>query len=862
MAVSSLSRYKVLQKLGGGGMGVVYKAEDTRLKRTVALKFLPEEIGENPSSKERFLREARAAGALDHPNIAVVHDVGESPDGMFIAMAYYPGESIKKKIERGPLPIEEALELGRQIAEGLAAAHNSEIIHRDIKPANVMVTREGQAKIVDFGLAKLAGEVTLTRAGANVGTVVYMSPEQVRGERVDQRTDLWSLGVLLYEMITGKRPFSGKTEVTAINAILSEAPTPLLKGRPDCPELVEDLVLALLSKDREDRPTTAAVVAQRLSDLQFSFDSTKPLSDLKRFRKKETGWSRLKRGRRLLIAWVVGILAAILLAWAAGITFWNGNGDPPVGAAREETHLAVLPLTYVGDDPGAQAFSDGLVETLTSTLTHLEEFQGTLWVVPASEVRHRGVESVEQAREIFGVNFAITGSLQRSAERIRLSLNLVDAGTLRQVSSEVIDHRASDLPRFQDRVGIKVAEMLEIELDPATLTVLTSTRPPESEAYDLHIQARGYLQRYDKPGNLTHAIDLLERALAIDDQYALAEASLGEAYWRLYESSHDQILVDSAKQACARAVELDPDLAPVHVTLGLVETGTGQYDEALASFNRALELDPRSAEAYRGLAAAQNRLGMIGEAESTLERAITLRPMDWGGYSHLGAFYVRHGRYDEAIEQFQKCIELTPDNYLAYSNLGGVYFYLDRRDEARDMFERSLRAEPNYRAYSNLGTLLFAEGEYAEAARSFEKALELDDSDYRVVANLASAHHFAGERDEAMRTWDQASAMVAAMLEVNPNEPVLLASLAVYRASSGRPDEARPLVEKALELAPKEVGVLKLASEAYESLGERDLALEHLITAVSLGYPLAALDENPTFMHLRNDPRLRTLTDH
>ena len=857
MIGQTISHYKILEKLGEGGMGVVYKAEDTRLHRPVALKFLPPELTRDPEAKERFTQEAQAASALDHPSIAVIHEIDQTQDGSsFICMAYYDGQTLKKRIEAGPLKIEETIDIAHQLAEGLQRAHEGGIVHRDLKPANVIITNRGEVKIVDFGLAKLMSGKRITKSGRTVGTAAYMSPEQARGEPVDHRSDIWSFGVLLYEMLSGQLPFKSDYEQALVYSILNENPQPVASLRSGVPSELEAIVNRCLEKDPPKRYESAVDLLGNLNRVKREKSSRTLVVARPKFATSLRSWRFVNKFVGLIAAVVLALLLLLLLpSGRTTVENWLG-----ISAIPEQKHLAVLPFTNIGGESTNQAFCDGLVETLTSKLTQLEQFHGSLFVVPASEVRTRGTTSPSQARRAFGVTMAVTGSMQRVDDRVRVTINLNDAMSLRQLRSSVIDNQTENLSVLQDGLVRTLAEMLEIELLPESVPVLAAGGTNVPGAYDFYLQARGYLQRYEKMENIETAISLFGRALKEDSSYSLAYAGLGEAYWRKYEDSKDVQWVDHATKYCVRAVELNDELSPVHVTLGLIYRGTGRYEEAVHEFLRALELDPVSAHAYGELAMAYNALGNLEKAEATYKKAIELRPGYWAGYNKLGVFYYHQGRYDEAITQFEQVVELTPDNVRGYTNLGALYFVQESWEDAREMFERSLNIEPNYRAYSNLGTLYFFEGRYADASRMLEKAIQLQDNDYRLRGYLAAVYHWTpGKFEKAQDMFRHAAQMAEEQRKVNPRDPTLLSDLAGYHGMLGKSSEARRLLEEALALAPDDVEIIGGAGKIYEQLGDREQALQWIEKALNLGYSPTELEHSPGMRELRADARFQEI---
>jgi serine/threonine-protein kinase len=854
----TISHYTILEKIGEGGMGVVYRAEDTRLKRTVALKFLSPWTLASRQDRTRLIREAQAAAALDHPSICTVHEIDEDAGLTFISMAHIEGDTLRDTIRAGALGLQDALDIARQLAAGLEEAHAKGVIHRDIKPGNIMITPRRRVKIMDFGLAKLAGAQRVTRNGTTLGTAAYMSPEQAQGKPVDPRTDIWSLGVVLYEMITGRLPFRRDNEQAVLYAICHEMPTPIADARSDVPQPLAAIVKRCLERDPSKRYGSCTDLLADLRRLQRAMDSaTIPLAVVRRSRLRA-----LARPVRWLILPAALLAAVVIVAVVYPPIRWPVIRRSSGEAIPEQRHLAVLPFLNVGADARNQPFCDGLVEILTSKLTQLEELQGSLWVVPASEVRGRGITTSREARREFGVTLAITGSIQRDLDQVLLTLNLVNAKTLRQLRSSVIEEELANVSALQDGIVAAVSEMLEIELKPEKARLLAAGRTDVARAYDLYLQGRGHLQRYEDMENIDRAIALFAGAVAEDAGHALAFAGLGEAYWRKYDLSKDVRWVAEATRYCGHALELTDELAAVFVTLGLIHAGTGHADDAVTDFERALALEPLNPDAHLGLAGAYESQGKLAEAEVTYERALELRPGCWAGHNNLGRFYFKHGRYEEAETQFLQVIALTPDNTRGYSSLGGIYVYLNRREEARQMFARSLEIKPNYFAYANLGTLYFQEERYDEAARMYEQALELEDHrDHRIWGNLAASYDCLGEHEKAQENCRRAAEIAEEQRQVNPLAPGLLCILAGYYQMLGEGPRAETLVEQALNLAPDDVEVLFLAARTYETLGRREKALQWIGKALDQGYPLDKIERARALEELRADPRFQRLRE-
>jgi len=853
MAIQSnqiISHYKILEKLGGGGMGVVYKAEDTKLNRTVALKFLPLELSSDYAAKERFIQEAQAASALDHPNICIIHEIDETEDGqLFICMAYYSGETLKKKIQNGSLSIKNAFEIAIQICRGLSASHELGITHRDIKPANIMITNKNEVKVVDFGLAKLAKQSQYTQTGEAIGTISYMAPEQAKGGIVDNRADIWAIGVLLYEMVSGQLPFRAEYGPAIIYSILNEPPEPITTARRNIPEQFQRVVDKCLKKNPSERYQTATELENELiqisGELGFRTAEMQPV------------YGDKKRHTRLLYP-AVFFLIILLLIFPPSRRLINGwfNLNP----LPDEKHLAILPFNNIGENPANQAFCDGLAEILSSQLTQLEDFKGTLWVVPFSDIRKMGIESVLEVKNEFSANLAVTGSFQRELNNIRLTLNLVDANNLRQIRSAIIEERITNIYAVEDTIIDILTSMLEIELLPERREILTAGSTQIPSASDFYIQGRGYLHRFEKIENIDLAINMFKKALESDPKYALAYAGLGEAYWRKYRANRDMQWTKDAVANCEKAVQLNTRLAPVYVTLGIIHHGTGKYEEALTDLNRALEINPSYSEAIVELAKTYEALGQFEDAKLMHEKSIDLKPSYWAGYNSLGIFYYKQGQYDKAIAEFKKVVEVTPENIRGYNNLGGLYFLLEEWENSKRMFERSIEINPNYQAYSNLGTLNYYGEDYSESAKMYQKALDLSDTDFRVWGYLADSYYWIPElRDSSYHRYEQAAQLAKKQLTVNPKDHEAMIHLAGYYARLDQKSLSDSLINLIIAGNPGDLEILFSIGDIYEQIGKRDLALKWINKALSNGFSLAEIERNPGLKDLRSDVRFQRI---
>jgi serine/threonine-protein kinase len=837
-------------------MGEVYEARDLELGVPVALKclpFPPEASGSaaTGSATARFKSEIQLARKVTHPNVCRIYDLGRhsTPQGreiLFLTMELLSGETLAERLGRdGPMSPGSALPLVQQMADALSAAHQADVIHRDFKSSNVMLVRSGptgtRVVVTDFGLAHSlvrseGGSPSLTATGQFLGTPAYMAPEQLTGGEVQPTTDIYAFGVVLYEMITGARPFPGASLDSVLRRLQEPAPSPRTHIQ-DLHPAWEAVILRCLERNPSDRPQKAEEVVQALTSGAPTWEPRA----VPRLPSRRTALGLLG------LAAVLLLVAAVLLRGR----LWDRTAGVPA-----EKHIAVLPFTNIGEDPENQAFCEGVVETLASKLSQLEQFQKSFWVVPSSEARR--VSNPAEAHRVLGVTLVVTGSIQRLGSDVRLIANLVDAGTRKQLASRSIDAGASELVELQDRVWERVADMLQIELQPEARRTLTAGGTRVPGAFEYYEQGLGYMRRYGLE-NTDRAIDLFEKALEKDPLYALAYAGLGEAYSNKYQLTKDPPLVELARKSGRRAVELNDKLAPVHLTMGQIHYQTGHYPDAIREFRRTLEIDPSAVNAYVWLGRVYDDVGKIQEAEASYKTAINLRPTYWLAYNGLGFFYYRHGQFEKAVPQFRTIISLAPDNSLAYDNLGGVYLQMGRYDEAVSILKRAIELRGSASAYSNLGCVYMFQGRFAEAVPMMEEAVKRRPKHHPFWRNLGDAYRWTpGQDARASEAYRRALELAEAQLAVKPDDAFNLGSAALYRAKLEDRDKALGLIAKALRLAPADTEVVFKSALVYELTGDRQRALRAVAEARKGGYSVEQIEKEPELARLREDARYRT----
>lgn len=856
----TISHYRIEESLGAGGMGVVYRAFDERLNRDVALKVLPPETSSSEAHRKQLRREALALSKLSHRHIAHIYDFDTVDGTAFLVMEYIRGRTLAAKIAAGPLTQHEARTIGLQIASALADASDAGIVHRDLKPSNIMLSaKDGDVKVLDFGLARLFGvsELDLTRSSDQLvdtaGTLPYMSPEQIRGEQPDPRSDIYSLGAILYETTSGQRPFTSTNAATLISHILTKTPAKLHELNPGLSSSFENVVLRCLSKDPERR-------YQRASELTAALESVDDATST-----HPTHPTHLAAPlSSSLWKFAVALLLLIILA-ACGLLFWKHRRKPaPIASSSHPSELAILPLESPAspntDSPSDAAFNNGLVETLTSRLTQLSSAH-PLEVVPQSELRTHAVTNLEEAKQQFGATLGLQLTVERSGDMIRVNYALIDAAQHRQLRGDTITAPAADPFGLEDKVSESVVEALNIELNPVEQAEFTEHGTSQPRAFDYYLQGRGYLEDFQKSENIDSAITEFQHALQQDVNYSFAYAGLGEAFYRKYQFSKDSNWITKAKDACQHSISLKPDQPEGHNCLGLIDLGTGAYEQGAHEYQLSLSIQPASDAAVSGLAVAYEHQNNFAEAERTFHSAIALKPSYWVNYNWLGELYLNNAKFKEAEPMFSQVIALSPDSFVGYTNLGITYVSEGRYSEAKPLLERSVGMRPATENTSNLATAYFQLHEYDKAVRNFEQAVKLNDKYYEVWGNLADAYYWApGMRDRAPAAYKTAISLAQQKLEVNPRDALCLGYLAGFYAMLGDRDHALLYLNRALQLSPDSPDVLLDAAEVYNQLGKKDAAIEYCEKTVAAGTSPSTLRDLPNFDNLRANPRFSQLT--
>ena len=841
---SSYLHYDIIEKLGEGGMGLVYLANDTKLNRKVALKFLPWHISNDETERKRFRQEAQSAAFLNHPNIAQVYAIEEENDQLFIVLEYVEGRELKEFIEDDSLSNDQKWDLAIEIANGIRTAHDNGILHRDIKSRNIMVNESGTAKIMDFGLARIEGSDRITTPGTTIGTTAYMAPEQLAGEELDARSDIWSYGVVLYELFTGHLPFEAAYESAIMYAISEKDPVPVSERQQDVPERITYVIERCLEKNIDSRYQSFEEI---INDLQSA-----NTAQLKRPVHSENNSAAPKKRYTGYL-----LTAGIALLFFGFIYFSNTTGLNLLGSGvPEKKFLAVLPIEIIGGNSDLQTISVGLAEAFSYRLSELEKFEDSYWVTPAGEIRKENIKSATQANKIFGVNLAITSSIQALGDSTRLILELVDADNIRRLETTQLMVSSNDWASLEAN-GVKaMLGMLDIQLNAEINQNLNQRDTSNPEAYELYLRGRAALQMFSTSDSLMQAVDLFEQSLAMDPDFTLGYSGLGEAYWRLYEDTGEAAYVDQAENALNRALELNSELVQVQTLLGLLKSGTGNYDQAALIFMNALEIDPKHTPALRGLAKAYDEQGITQKANEAYKQAIESKPDYWQGHHDLAVHYLVNGDYENAIKEFEQVTRITPKNGSAFSNLGAAYLYNGQNDVARDMFVKSMSLGRNVGAANNLAYIYFTDGKYKQAAEMYELVLQDYPNQYRYWGNLGVAYEYSGEEEKSREAYLTAIEKALVQLDVNDSDSELLADLGAYYSDVQDKTQSLEYINRALAIAPNNVIVQERAVSTFESLGMREKALEWISPAI-----ISNIEAQPELEDLKNDPRFQELIE-
>ncbi|MDP2884180.1 MAG: protein kinase [Ignavibacteria bacterium] len=808
MIGQTISHYRILEKLGEGGMGVVYKAQDLKLDRDVALKFLPLHVAASSDDKARFLQEAKAVASLEHPNICTVYEIDEVGGKQFIAMAYVEGQNLHELLKTGPMKIEQAIDLALQVAEGLSAAHKKDIVHRDIKSSNIIVAPDGQATIMDFGLAKRIGMTQLTIAGATVGTVPYMSPEQARGDDVDHRTDIWSFGVMLYEMVAGRLPFRSDYNEALIYSILNEEPPAASSVRADVPMHVEGVVKKAMQKDR-------ALRYQQMDEL---------IGDLRNREVRTTTHAFALSKRVKLISIAAPILFAALVVSYTLL--------PLKTESRERKSIAVLPLKNLSDSKEDEYFSDGITEDIISQISKIPDMK----VISRTSVMHyKGVnKNLKEIGRELGVATILEGSIRREGDQIRIATELIDVTTDEHIWAEMYDREFKQIFAIQSEIAKSIAAHLKATLSQSVREQIEKKPTENLEAYSYLLKGREYYVSR----NVEQAMVLFKKALELDSTYAVAYAWLSHCYsQRTTRFGYPALWLDSARYAAEKAISIDRNLAEGYAAFGRLYLSQGSIMKALEATQKSIELNPNLARIY--------------------------------GLSGYGYFF--KGRLDQAFPLFGKSVSYAPAEMNPLANKAQAYFALGLYDKCEESFQRALQLQPEFPdAAYGLSLLRLIQGRSEESIALSGRIHDVVPDFVPLLNMMAMAHLFSGHYVDAEPLYQQLATKGSYIPGSFPLGVVSVdydAALGMIALKTGKKGEAKRLFDRSFEMNRK---AIELGNELYHYRyniaavlaiqNNSEEAVRWFQKAVDAGWRLYRIAQvDPFFDNLRKDERFRQM---
>ena len=845
------SRYRIEAEAGEGGMGKVYRAIDLDLHRTVALKVVRPELADSPHTLEQLMHEISVASQISHKNVLRIHDLGEASGLRFVSMAWAEGEDLSQLLRRtGPLSEARVRELAIEICEGLAAAHEQGISHRDLKPSNILLTAVGHVCISDFGLARSTAPLPAHEGESNPvplidstsGTPRYMSPEQVDGACVDYRTDIYSLGLILYEMATGRIPFYDESVLQTITQRLTQTPANPKIHNPVISDKLAAIILRCLARDPADR---YASVVDLLYDLRQPPEPpvSRPFA------------APVKKRRPAARVLLFCSLAAALAVAIAGSLVWQKHrqfGEPPL----DGKYVAVIPFHSIGSDSNLKYRAEGISDAVTARLASLN----SVHPVSTSALDRTNLAQSEAAiGKQVGANLLVKGTVQGMGDRLKVDAEIYNVETHRALWSKSYERVNADLFTLEDEISNDAESALKVT---PTLQEREREEPAPTQnlaAYDLYLKGRDILKNHRDEANAKSALALFEQACKQDPNFALAWTGVADASLLLYRMNKDGLLASKALLAAEQARRLNPSLPEVHFALGSVYSETGRNAEAVDEIKQALALSPNSDNGYIRLGRAYLATGQKEPALNAIKKAVQLNPYYWYNHNQLGRAFNRLGLTDQALKEFKEEVTQNPTSESGYNNVGGMYLKQAQWKKSIPEFQKALELHPSLDAYSNLATAYYHLGDFSRAVPLYQKAAAIDPNDAESVRNLADAYSHAGQAGQAGQAYDQAIKLLYEQLAVNPQSAEALGNLAMCYAAKKNAVKARALISQARGIDSTDSGLMYEEAYVHSANGHLEDAIRALKNAFSNGFSFEYFLSDPDFAAVRNSPGFKAL---
>jgi serine/threonine protein kinase/tetratricopeptide (TPR) repeat protein/TolB-like protein len=857
-------RYEILGVLGQGGMGAVYKARDRELDRLIALKVIRPELATDPGILQRFKQELILARNITHKNVVRIFDLGEADGIRFISMEYVDGDDLRTLLRReGKFTPKETISVIEQVCRALDSAHAEGVIHRDLKPQNIMRDKNGRIVVMDFGLARSLGEPGMTQTGAIVGTMEYMSPEQALGSQLDQRSDIFSVGLIFYELLTGKTPYEADTAIASLMKRTREDARSATDVDASVPRSLSAIVSRCLEREPANRYHSVVELLQQLSTWEANPTITPEALS------KMIAHPIIRPARILLDLpgkswmWIAGVVVVIVLAIFSGRELVNRGSTATsaqgIPSLKQGKYVAILPLKLVGDEKVLGYVAEGIQEALAAKLFQLKEIH----VASADAVDREAAkdEPLPKLARALGVNLVLQGMVQGNGDRLRVTLSLDDAASGQRKWSQEFEGAPGDVLALEDQIYGTVSTALALKPTDEEQARVGSHPTENARAYDLYLQGRNTLRNGHNQDAFKQAVGLFEQAIDKDPNFALAYTGLADSSVRMWGETKDGIWAQKAQLAAQQAERLSSNLPEVHMSLGAVYSNTGKNAQAVAELKKALDLAPNSDEAYRNLGDAYSRGGESEEGIAAYQKAVSANAYNWLNHIALGKAYLELGDSAKALPEFQKVTEIASDNPVGYMDIGSLYLREGKWSESIPQFQKALALAPDADTYSNLGTAYFFMKNYDQATKMYEKAVEMRPNDEELLGNLGDSYRWSGHSDQAATAYGKAISLAFQELQVNPRSASIMSDLGLLYAKKGDGANAVQYTNQARAIKPDDVQLLYSEAQVKTLIGKPDEALKSLKTALEKGYSAQEAWNDPELQKLQALPQFSQLVN-